>query len=134
RRTAVDFSEVIRDLVDVHSPQAEKIVLVMDNLKTHKLASLYQAFPPDEARRLMKRLESHYTPKHGSWLNMAEIELSVLASQCLDRRIADADILARQVAAWQDSRNSASRTVNWRFTTHDARIRLKHLYPSIERG
>jgi hypothetical protein len=134
RRTAVDFAEVIRDLVDVHYPRAEKIVLVMDNLNTHKLASLYQAFPPDEARRLIERLEIHHTPKHGSWLNMAEIELSALATQCLDRRIADLDTLTREVAAWQNSRNAASDTVNWRFTTDDARIKLQRLYPSIQRG
>lgn len=134
RRTAVDFAEVIRDLVDVHYPRAEKIVLVMDNLNTHKLASLYQAFPPDEAHRLIERLEIHHTPKHGSWLNMAEIELSALATQCLDRRIADLDTLTREVAAWQNSRNAASDTVNWRFTTDDARIKLQRLYPSIQRG
>jgi hypothetical protein len=134
RRTALDFAQVIRDLVDVHYPQAEKIVLVMDNLNTHKLASLYQAFPPDEARRLIERLEIHHTPKHGSWLNMAEIELSVLATQCLDRRIAEAQTLIREVAAWQNSRNTAGHTVNWRFTTHDARIKLKQLYPSIQCG
>lgn len=134
RRTAVDFAEVIRDLLDVHYPHAEKIVLVMDNLNTHKLASLYQAFPAEEARRLIERLEIHHTPKHGSWLNMAEIELSALATQCLDRRIADPETLAREVAAWQESRNRAGNTVNWRFTTQDARIKLKRLYPSIEGG
>ena len=134
RRTAVDFAEVIRDLVDIHYPHAEKIVLVMDTLNTHKLASLYQAFPPDEARRLIERLEIHHTPKHGSWLNMAEIELSALATQCLDRRIADSETLSREIAAWQSSRNTADHTVSWRFTTRDARIKLKQLYPSIERG
>ncbi len=134
RRTAVDFAEVIRDLVDVHYPRAEKIVLTMDNLNTHRLASLYQAFPPEEARRLAGRLEIHHTPKHGSWLNMAEIELSALASQCLDRRIADAETLAREVAAWQEARNAAGNTVDWRFTTADARIKLKRLYPSIKGG
>jgi hypothetical protein len=134
RRTAVDFAEVIRDLVDVHYPRAEKIVLVMDNLNTHKLASLYQAFPPAEARRLIERLDIHHTPKHGSWLNMAEIELSALATQCLDRRIADRETLTRAVSAWQDSRNSVGGTVNWRFTTNDARIKLKRLYPSIQHG
>ncbi len=134
RRTAVDFAEVIRDLVDVHYPRAEKIVLAMDNLNTHRLASLYQAFPPEEARRLAERLEIHHTPRHGSWLNMAEIELSALATQCLDRRIADMETLAREVAAWQDSRNAAGDTVDWRFTTADARIKLKRLYPSIKGG
>jgi hypothetical protein len=134
RRTAVDFAEVVRDLVDVHYPRAEKIVLTMDNLNTHKLASLYQAFPPEEARRLAGRLEIHHTPRHGSWLNMAEIELSALATQCLDRRIADAEILAREVAAWQEARNKEGNTVDWRFTTADARIKLKRLYPSIKGG
>lgn len=134
RRTAVDFAEVIRDLVEVHYPQAERIVLVMDNLNTHKPASLYQAFPPEQARRLVERLEIHHTPRHGSWLNMAEIELSALATQCLDRRIADLETLTREVAAWQDSRNTTGHTVNWRFTTDDARIKLKRLYPSIQRG
>ena len=134
RRTAVDFAHVIRDWVEVHYPHAERIVLVMDNLNTHKLASLYQAFPPEQARRLIDRLEIHHTPKHGSWLNMAEIELSALATQCLDRRIADSDTLAREVAAWQDACNTQGGTVNWRFTTDDARIKLKRLYPSIQRG
>jgi hypothetical protein len=134
RRTAVDFAQVVRDLADIHYPEAKKIVLVMDNLNTHKLASLYQAFPPEEARRLAGRLEIHHTPKHGSWLNMAEIELSVLATQCLDRRIADMETLAREVSAWQDSRNAAGGTVDWRFSTADARIKLKRLYPSIKGG
>jgi hypothetical protein len=134
RRTAVDFARVVRDLLDARHPGAEKVVLVMDNLNTHKLASLYQAFPPEEARRLVERLEIHHTPKHGSWLNMAEIELSALATQCLDRRIADQDALAREVAAWQDARNAAGSTVDWRFTTADARIKLKRLYPSIKGG
>lgn len=134
RRTAVDFAEVVRDLVEVHYPHAEKVVLVMDNLNTHKPASLYQAFPPEQARRLIERLEIHHTPKHGSWLNMAEIELSALATQCLDRRIADMEALAREVAAWQDSRNTTGHTVNWRFATDDARIKLRRLYPSIQRG
>lgn len=134
RRTAVDFAQVIRDLVDVHYPQAEKIVLVMDNLNTHRPASLYQAFAPEEARRLLERLEIHYTPKHGSWLNMAEIELSALATQCLDRRIPDSGTLAREIAAWEAERNTAHRTVDWRFTTAEARIKLKRLYPSIQPG
>ncbi len=134
RRTAVDFAEVIRDLVDVHYPQAEKIILVMDNLNTHRPASLYQAFAPTEARRLLERLEIHYTPKHGSWLNMAEIELSALATQCLDRRIPDSATLTREIAAWEAERNTAHRTVDWRFTTADARIKLKRLYPSIQPG
>jgi DDE superfamily endonuclease len=134
RRTAVDFAHVIQDLVDVQYPQAEKIVLVLDNLNTHTPASLYAAFAPAEARRLIERLEIHYTPKHGSWLNMAEIELSVLATQCLDRRIPDPTTLAREVAAWERQRNAAQCRVDWRFTTHDARIKLKRLYPSIQLG
>jgi len=132
RRTAVDFAHVIRDLADVHHPDAEKIVLVMDNLNTHRPASLYQAFAPVEARRLTERLEIHYTPKHGSWLDMAEIELSALATQCLYRRIADAETLASEVAAWQVRRNADGCTVDWRFKTEDARIKLKRLYPSIQ--
>jgi hypothetical protein len=120
----------IRDLVNVHYPDAERIVLVQDNLNTHTPASLYEAFPPAEAKRLADRLEIHYTPKHGSWLNMAEIELAMLAQQCLDRRLADRATLEREVEAWKASRNRAGRGVNWRFTTEDARIKLKHLYPT----
>ena len=134
RRTAVDFAQVLQELVDVQYPQAEKIVLVMDNLNTHKPASLYEAFAPAEARRLMERLEIHYTPKHGSWLNMAETELSVLATQCLDRRIPDPTTLAQEVAAWEHQRNTAHSRVHWRFTTPDARIKLRRLYPSIQLG
>ena len=132
RRTARDFAEVIRELVDERYRQAEKIVLVMDNLNTHKPASLYEAFAPAEARRLFERLEIHYTPKHGSWLNMAETELSVLARQCLKRRIADIQTLTREVRAWEKQRNQAKCRVDWRFTTSDARIKLKRLYPSIQ--
>ena len=132
RRTRVDFAHCMRDLVDIHFPQAAKIVLVMDNLNTHKLASLHQAFPAAEARRLAAKLEIHYTPKHGSWLNMAEIELSVLHRQCLKARIPDQTTLMQQVAAWQKRRNASATTVNWRFTTADARIKLKRLYPTIE--
>jgi len=131
RRTMVDWAHCMRELVDVHFPQAEKIVLVMDNLNTHKPASLYETFAPQEARRIMEKLEIHYTPKHGSWLNMAEIELSVLYKQCLNRRIPDQPYLKHEVSAWQNQRNSATSTVNWRFTTADARIKLKRLYPSI---
>jgi hypothetical protein len=134
RRTAVDFAQVLSELSDEQYPHAEKIVLVMDNLNTHKLASLYEAFTPAEARRLVERFELHYTPKHGSWLNMAETELSVLATQCLDRRISDPTILTQEVAAWQRQRNAAKCRVDWRFTTHDARIKLKRLYPSIQLG
>jgi hypothetical protein len=132
RRTARDFADVIRELVDERYPHAEKIVLVMDNLNTHKLASLYEAFAPAEARRLLERLEIHYTPKHGSWLDMAETELSVLARQCLNRRIADIHTLAREVQAWTRQRNQAKCRVDWQFTTRDARIKLKRLYPSIQ--
>jgi hypothetical protein len=120
----------IKDLVDIHYPDAERIVLVQDNLNTHTPASLYEAFAPAEAKRLADRLELHYTPRHGSWLNMAELELAVLAGQCLDRRLADRATLQREVAAWQAARNRAGRGVNWRFTTEDARIKLKHLYPA----
>ena len=131
RRTAVDWAYFIRDLVDVSYPAAERIVLVLDNLNTHGPASLYEAFAPEEARRLVDRLEIHDTPKHGSWLDMAEIELSVLASQCLDRRIATREEVVREVAAWEAERNAAVVTIEWRFTTADARIKLKHLYPTL---
>lgn len=131
RRTAVDFANVIRDLVDKDYAHAEKIVLVMDNLNTHKPSSLYEAFEPAEARRIFERLEIHYTPKHASWLDMAETELSVLGRQCLDRRIPDRETLTREVVAWEKNRNAACVRVDWRFTTADARIKLKRLYPSI---
>jgi len=131
RRTMIDWAYCMRDLVDIHFPDAETIVVVMDNLNTHKLASLYEAFAPVEARRIAEKLEIHYTPKHGSWLNMAEIELSVLSRQCLKRRIPDQPTLRHEVAAWESQRNGAASTVNWRFTTADARIKLKRLYPSI---
>jgi len=132
RRTAVDYAEAIRHLVDVRYPQAETIVLMQDNLNTHKLASLYEAFPPEEARRLIERLEVHYTPKHGSWLNMAEIELGVLRRQCLDRRIPDFSTLQGEVTAWQDDRNAERVRVDWPFTTADARVKLKRLYPILD--
>ncbi len=131
RRTAVDYAQALADLADIHFPTADKIVLVQDNLNTHRPASLYQAFPPAEARRLVERFEVHYTPKHGSWLDMAETELGVLASQCLDRRIADKQTLITEVAAWQDHRNKHHAKADWRFTTADARIKLKRLYPSV---
>jgi hypothetical protein len=131
RRTKPDWACFIRDLVDVHYPEAERVVLVLDNLNTHVPAALYESFPPAEARRLLDRLELHYTPKHGSWLNMAEIELSVLARQCLDRRIGDADTLSREVAAWEVRRNARHTPIHWRFATADARIKLRHLYPSL---
>jgi hypothetical protein len=132
RRTKLDWAQQIKELVDVRYPEAERIVLVMDNLNTHEPGSLYEAFPPAEARRLAAKLEIHHTPKHGSWLNMAEIELSVLARQCLDRRVPDKDTLQAEVAAWQGRRNASPSPIDWRFTTEDARIKLKRLYPSVE--
>ena len=131
RRTCQDFAHVIKWLVDEQFTGADKIVLVMDNLNTHTPASLYRAFSPAEAKRLADKLEVHYTPKHGSWLNMAEIELSVLARQCLAERMNDKTHLQEQVAAWQERRNAHAVTINWRFTTEDARIKLKRLYPII---
>ena len=134
RRTAVDFATVVRELLDVRYLHAERVVLVLDNLNTHTPAALYEAFEPAVARRLIERLEIHHTPKHGSWLNMAEIELSVLSRQCLDRRIPDAATLTQEVAAWEQARNAITCPVDWRFTTPDARIKLKRLYPSIQDG
>jgi DDE superfamily endonuclease len=131
-RTKADFARFIRDLVDVSYPLADVIVLVMDNLNTHTPAALYEVFEPAEARRLIDKLEIHYTRAiHGSWLNMAEIEFSVLTRQCLDRRIGSRTELEREVAAWQTKRNGQAVGINWRFTTADARVKLKHLYPSI---
>lgn len=132
RRTAVDFAQLIRKVVDEPYPQAEQIVLVMDPLNTHQPASLSEAFPPAEARRRLARLEIHHTPKHGRWLDMAETELSVLARPCLDRRIPDATTLTQEIAAWERHRNAAKCRVEWRFTTEDARIQRKRLYPSIQ--
>jgi len=132
RRTKVDWAQFMRELVDVHYAQAEKIVRVLDNLNTHTPAALYAAFAPAEARRIAERREIHSTPKHGSWLNMAEIELWVLSQHCLNQRIADQAHLQREAEAWQQRRNQKAVTVDWRFTTEDARIKLKHLYPSIE--
>jgi hypothetical protein len=131
RRTAHDFAEQLKKLVDVHYPDSERVVLVCDNLNTHSPASLYERFEPEEARRIAQRIEWHYTPEHGSWLNIAEIELSVLSRQCLSRRIPDKDTLEREVAAWKQARNSGSKAVNWHFTTADARIKLRRLYPQI---
>jgi len=128
-RTRVDFAHCIKELVDVHYPHAERIIAVMDNLNTHSIASLYQAFPPQEARKLVEKLEIHYTPKHGSWLNIAEIQISVLARQCLCRRIPDLDLLNHELSAWDDTRSPAP--VDWRFSTDDARIKLKYLYPKV---
>ena len=133
RRTRTDWARVVRKLVDEDYPDKERIVLVMDNLNTHHPASLYQAFEPAEARRIAERLEIHYTPKHGSWLNMAEIELGVLARQYLDRRIPGQVVLEQETKAWQNQRNRDSIRVDWRFTTKDARIKLKSLYPSLQR-
>ena len=131
RRTKVDWALLMKELVDEHYPEKEKIILVMDNLNTHELGSLYQAFEPAEARRIADRLEIHYTPKHGSWLDMAEIEIGIMARQCLNRRIPDQETLKHEIGAWQDARNQKAIRVNWRFTTEDARIKLKSLYPSI---
>jgi DDE superfamily endonuclease len=130
RRTARDFAEQMRALVDVHFPAAQVIRVVLDNLNTHTPARLYEAFPAAEARRIARRLELHPTPKHGSWLNMAEIELGVLASQCLDRRIPDRPTLRQEVAAWEEPRNATSATIDRRFTTDQARVKLHRLYPS----
>ena len=132
RRTRLDWAHCIQELVDVHYPHAEQIVLVLDQLNTHSPASLYEAFPPAEAKRLADKLEIHYTPKHGSWLNMAEIELSALQRQCLNRRLGDRPTLEREVAAWTAARNAAATPIDWRFTTQDARIKLKRLYPTID--
>jgi hypothetical protein len=132
RRTKEDWAYCMRDLVDVHFPEALRIRLVEDNLNTHDPAALYEVFPAAEAKRILDRLEFHYTPKHGSWLNMAEIEFSVLSRQCLHPRIPDKPALEREVAAWEAERNQKQATVHWRFTTTDARIKLKRLYPSIE--
>ena len=132
QRTKKDWAVAMRELSDVHYPEAEKIVIVMDNLNTHSPASFYETFTPEEARRLINRFEFHYTPKHGSWLDMAEIELSVLGRQCLNRRIPDKATLITEVKAWEDDRNNQIVKLLWRFTTADARIKLKSLYPKIE--
>lgn len=131
RRTKQDWALLMKELVDVHYPEAEKIRLVMDNLNTHMPSSLYETFQPAEAKRILDKLEIHHTPKHGSWLNMAEIELSVLSRQCLDRRIGDLQTLSHEVIAWQEDRNLKAAKMVWRFSTADARIKLKKLYPSI---
>jgi hypothetical protein len=132
RRTAKDFAEVLRWLAEDVYPEAEKVVLVMDNLNTHKLASLYEAFPPEQARRIAERFEVHHTPKHGSWLNVAEIELSVLIRQCLDRRIESENELLKELEPWEVERNDREVGVNWRFTTANARIKLRRLYPAVQ--
>ena len=130
-RTAIDWEEEIRYLVDEMYPDVQKIILVMDNLNTHKPASLYKAFPPEEARRIIKKLEIHYTLKHGSWLDIAEIELNVMTRQCLSRRIPSIDVLRSELAAWEGERNNGKSKVNWQFTTKDARIKLISLYPEF---
>jgi hypothetical protein len=130
-KTAIDLAHEIKELLDVDYPDAETVVLVWDNLNTHTPASLYKAFEPAEARRLLERLEIHYTPKHGSWLDVAEIELSVFTKQCLARRIDNIDILRREAKAWADARNAAQTGVDWQFTNEQARIKLKHLYPQV---
>lgn len=132
RRTSIDWAQEVKELLDVRYPEADIVQLVNDNLNTHKVGSLYEAFEPEEARRLARRLEIHYTPKHGSWLNIAEIELSALTGQCLDRRIPDMDTLRKETKAWETKRNELQKGVDWRFTTSDARIKLKRLYPKIQ--
>ncbi|MGD9506327.1 MAG: IS630 family transposase, partial [Syntrophobacteraceae bacterium] len=137
RRTSIDWAQEVKELLDVRYPEADIVQLVNDNLNTHKIDSLYEAFEPEEARRLAKRLEIHYTPKHGSWLNIAEIELSALTDQCLDRRIPDMDTLRKETKAWETKawetkRNELQKGIDWRFTTSDARIKLKRLYPKIQ--
>jgi DDE superfamily endonuclease len=131
RHAGVDYAHLLKEVSDRWFPHAAKIALVQDNLSTHKPASLYEAFPPAEARRLVERFEWHYTPKHGSWLNMAETELSVLSSQCLDRRIPNKDTLVSEVSAWEAARNKHHAKADWQFTTADARVKLKRLYPSL---
>ena len=132
RRTAIDFAGCMRDLVDVHYPTAHLVRVVLDNLSTHGPGALYEAFEPEEARRILRRLEFHFVPKHGSWLNMAEIEFAALSKQCLDRRIGSMARLCREVAAWEEDRNEREVGVRWRFRTADARIKLRSLYPPIE--
>ena len=131
RRAAEDFASCMRDLADVHYPQAERIRVVLDNLSTHSAAALYQALPAPEARRILRRLEFHYTPKHASWLNMVEIEIGVLRSQCLDRRIDSRQMLVHQIAAWQRRRNASGARINWMFSTDKARTKMRRVYPKI---
>lgn len=134
RKTSVDWAQEIKELLDHDYPDARKVILICDNLNTHKIASLYETFEPKEARRLAGRLEIHYTPKHGSWLNIAEIELSVFTGQCLKRRIPEINLLRDEAKAWYKKRNRQQKGVNWQFTTPDARIKLKRLYPQIQIG
>lgn len=130
-RTAIDWAEEIKYLVDVMYPDKEKIILVMDNLNTHRASSLYKAFPPEEARRIIRKLEIHYTPKHGSWLDIAEIELNVMTRQCLSRRIESIELLCKELSAWERERNNSCAKVDWQFTTKDARTKLVTLYPEL---
>ncbi len=132
RRTSIDWAKEIKELLDIDYPDAQKVVLVCDNLNTHKIASLYETFVPEEARRIVRRLDIHYTPKHGSWLNIAEIELSVLTKQCLDSRTPDLERLESETKSWAQKRNARQKGVDWQFTTKDARIKLKRLYPQIQ--
>lgn len=132
RRTMIDWAFCIREILDVHYPDAQKVRLVLDNLNTHTGASLYEAFPPTEARRLLERLEFHHTPKHGSWLNMSEIEIGVMNGQCLDRRIPEQQIISEEVAAWEQQRNKEEAKIRWTFTVSDARVKLAKIYPPIE--
>jgi DDE superfamily endonuclease len=132
QRTQIEYAHQMKWLVDEAFPEARQIHLVQDNLNTHVKSALYKAFEPSEARRILNRLTFHYTPKHGSWLNMAEIELSILSRQCLDRRIPDVQVLKKEIAAWETRRNDRAVPMNWRFTTRDARIKLRHLYPLIQ--
>ena len=133
RRTKIDWAYLMKDLVDNHYPEAERIVLVIENLNTHAKASLYEAFRPQQAKRIADKLEIHYTPKHGSWLNVAECELSILERQCLDRRIGDIEALASEVAAWQQARENEAKPVDWQFSVENARVKLRRLYPSFQR-
>jgi hypothetical protein len=134
QRTGVDWAHEVKALLEVYYPEAKRVRLVCDNLNTHRMGSLYSAFPAEEARRLARRLEIHYTPKHGSWLNMAEIELHALSKQCLERRIPCAESLVKETKAWEKNRNEGQKGVDWQFTTEDARIKLKRLYPQIQLG
>lgn len=132
KRTSIDFAHCMKDIVDIHYTEAEKVIIVMDNLNTHKIGSLYDAFEPEEARRIAEKIEIHYTPKHGSWLNMAEVEIGVMAKQCLSKYIPTLEQMESEVTTWAKYRNAAEGTVNWQFTTEKARIKLKKLYPQID--
>jgi hypothetical protein len=131
-KTAIDWATEVQQLLDTQYPETERIRLVCDNLNTHGIGSLYEAFPPEQARRLASRLEIHHTPKHGSWLNIAEIELSALTIQCLDRRLPDLEALINETTQWEKRRNASPKGVDWQFSTHDARVKLKRLYPQMQ--